>query len=55
MAERVTEPVLSLFDIDRFREVTLLADEMEPAASGDSGVLLWGSRKLQSTNPSKQS
>ena len=26
---------MSLFDIDRFREVTLLADEMEPAASGD--------------------
>jgi hypothetical protein len=55
MAERVTEPVMSLFDIDRFREVTLLADEMEPAASGDNGVLLWGSRRLQSTNPSKQS
>jgi hypothetical protein len=35
MAERVTEPVMSLFDIDRFREVTLLADEMEPAASGE--------------------
>jgi hypothetical protein len=31
MAERVTEPVMGLFDIDRFRNVTLFADEMKAA------------------------
>jgi hypothetical protein len=37
MAERVAEPVMSLFDIDRFREVALLAGEMEePMEDGNS-------------------
>jgi hypothetical protein len=34
MAERVTEPVMGLFDFDRLRKVTLLAVEMEEAAGG---------------------
>jgi hypothetical protein len=38
MAERVAEPVMSLFDIDRFREVVLLAGEMEEPVESENSL-----------------
>jgi hypothetical protein len=38
MAERVAEPVMSLFDIDRFREVALLADGMEEPVESENSL-----------------